>query len=370
MASTSVRMSLMRNAMRQAIGSAGLRSLLLGSVLGASVGTVVGCQSDRAPSVQGASVQGARPAASHEASSEVSTTAKGAPASPKSPVEGAVAPITSVSSAKTKASPDEAKRLPPLASTQKGFAVFAPGDCFAGDDAAYDLVVHFHGLADVVQAQREKAGVGDVLAVVNAGAWSRDYRREYGSPGTLDTVLSRVSGEVEKLCPGKKHAPGRLALSGWSAGYSVIRHILGDSGPERVDAVLLSDGIHAGLAPSDGDPRGVLPVDVASFVTFGKLATEGKKLMSITHSSIRTPDYASTTETTDYLLSQLGLTRQKTTLSAIDGPSRDASKPTSEVDKAGFHLRGYEGPTAPDHIWQIRSMGETLFVDLKTWWAR
>jgi hypothetical protein len=244
-----------------------------------------------------------------------------------------------------------------------------PGDCLAGAKE-YDVDVHFHGLADVVADEWTQAGLDGVLAVANAGAWSRDYRRVYGHRGALGEVLERVEKAVSDLCPKATLEPKRLALSGWSAGYSVIRHILRDSGPDRVDAVLLSDGIHAALEPTASDPRGVLPVDVAPFVEFGRLATSGKKLFSITHSSIRPPDYASTTETTDYLLGQLGVPRTQTQWAKIEGPSRDAAQPQSQVDVSGLHVRGYEGDQAPDHIWQLRQMDSTLFADLKAWWQR
>ncbi len=244
-----------------------------------------------------------------------------------------------------------------------------PGDCLAGAKE-FDVDVHFHGLADVVADEWTQAGLDGVLAVANAGAWSRDYRRVYGHPGVLEEILERVTKSVSDLCPKASLEPKRLALSGWSAGYSVIRHILRDSGPDRVDAVLLSDGIHAALAPTDSDPRGVLSVDVAPFVMFGELATSGKKLFSITHSSIRPPDYASTTETTDYLLSQLGVTRAPTTMANLPGPSRDAEHPATRADQGAFHVRGYQGDQAPDHIWQLRQMDSTLFADLKAWWQR
>jgi hypothetical protein len=40
------------------------------------------------------------------------------------------------------------------------------------------------------------------------------------------------------------------------------------------------------------------------------------------------------------------------------------------VDKGSFHVRGYEGVTAKDHVQQARAMGETLYPYLKTRWAK
>ncbi len=264
------------------------------------------------------------------------------------------------------------ERRPPgslLRAESPGFVVFVSDDCLAGAKK-YDLLVHFHGLADVVSEEWTQAGVRGVLAVANAGAWSRDYRRVYGHSGVLGDVLSRVDEKVRELCPGAPSELRRLALGGFSAGYSVVRHILRDEGAGRVDAVLLSDGIHAGFSPTESEPRRVLAYDVEPFVEFGRLAVSGKKLFSITHSSIRPPDYASTTETTDYLLSELGVARTPADVGPLSGPSRDPRAPTTRADSGGLHVRGYEGEQAPDHVWQLRAMDATLFSDLKLWWER
>ena len=38
------------------------------------------------------------------------------------------------------------------------------------------------------------------------------------------------------------------------------------------------------------------------------------------------------------------------------------------VDRGAFHVKGYEGVTAGDHIKQINAMGETLYPYLKARW--
>jgi hypothetical protein len=42
---------------------------------------------------------------------------------------------------------------------------------------------------------------------------------------------------------------------------------------------------------------------------------------------------------------------------------------TYTVDRGAFHVKGYEGVTAGDHIKQITAMGETLYPYLKARWA-
>ena len=100
----------------------------------------------------------------------------------------------------------------------------------------------------------------------------------------------------------------RVALSAFSAGYGAVRGLLNQPGfTDKVDAVLLLDGIHTGYMPLDHslDMERLKP-----FSRFAEQAAAGKKLMSITHSEI-TPngDYAGTHESTDALLKLTGAQR-------------------------------------------------------------
>jgi hypothetical protein len=71
----------------------------------------------------------------------------------------------------------------------------------------------------------------------------------------------------------------------------------------------------------------------------------GKKYFVVTHTQIVPPDYASTTETADYLLHGLQIKRQE---SRKVGPILTQQLTEARVGK--FILVGYEGDTAADHI--------------------
>ena len=77
--------------------------------------------------------------------------------------------------------------------------------------------------------------------------------------------------------------------------------------------------------------------------------------MLITHSEIFPGTFASTTETTDYVLGQLGLRRRPV---VRRGPM--GTQQLSEVRQGGFHLVGFAGNSAPDHVDQLHSLGEYL----------
>jgi hypothetical protein len=89
-------------------------------------------------------------------------------------------------------------------------------------------------------------------------------------------------------------------------------------------------------------------------VRFARDAVVGCKRMLITHSEILPGTFASTTETTAYPLSQLGLRRRPVVRWEPMGAQQ-----LSEVP-GGFHLVGFAGNSAPDHVDQLHSLAEYL----------
>jgi hypothetical protein len=81
----------------------------------------------------------------------------------------------------------------------------------------------------------------------------------------------------------------------------------------------------------------------------------GKKRLIITHSEIFPGTFASTTETTDFLLRELGLKRRAV---LKWGPMR--TQQLSEVRSGRFRLNGYAGNSAPDHVDELHSLAEYL----------
>ena len=75
----------------------------------------------------------------------------------------------------------------------------------------------------------------------------------------------------------------------------------------------------------------------------------------MTHSEIFPGTFASTTETADYLLRELGLHRTPVLRWGPRGMQQ-----LSEVRAGGFELLGFAGNSAPDHIDQFQGMPEFL----------
>ena len=195
----------------------------------------------------------------------------------------------------------------------------------------------------------EAAAASDRVAVVSiqAGAGSGSYARLFEDPKRFAALIedAEAKGRVRF---------GRVLLGGWSAGCGAIRQILQTSASyDRVSGVLLIDGIHTDYA--DGKP-GPLESEIGAgnlevWLKLGRDAIAGRKRAVIMHSEIFPGTYASTTETADYLVAQLGLKRQ-----AVLKWGPMGTQQLSEARAGKFRLLGFAGNSAPDHVDQLHSL--------------
>jgi len=206
------------------------------------------------------------------------------------------------------------------------------------------LVIHFHGAPWLVERHLGLYLPKAALITVQLGAGSSVYRRPFEDKQLFPNLLREAADELHL-----SRGWSSITLSGFSAGYGSVRQILRQ--PENfahVNGVLLLDGMHTSYVP-EGKPvadGGVIDsTGLDSFIAFAKEAIAGKKTFVITHSEIFPGTYASTTECADYLLTQLKLQRRA---SLRQGP--DGMQQLSALDVKGFHLRGYAGNSAPDHV--------------------
>jgi hypothetical protein len=212
------------------------------------------------------------------------------------------------------------------------------------------LLIHFHGAPWLVERHVAMHLPRTALITVQLGAGSSVYRRPFEQAETFRNMLREASDELHL-----KHGWSSITLSGFSAGYGAVREILRT--PEyfaQVNNVLLLDGMHAGYIPEGktlADGGAVDSKDVEAFVSFAREAVRGNKSFVVTHSEIFPGTYASTTECADYLLSQIGL---QSHAQLREGPM--GMQQLSAVDKSGFHMRGYAGNSAPDHVDFLHAM--------------
>jgi hypothetical protein len=230
--------------------------------------------------------------------------------------------------------------------TYSGGIVYVPEGCAT----AYDVILHFHGAHEYVRDLVQKAGIEAVIAVFNAGNGAERYAQAYQAGGMLDALLLQIQRATSPYCHAA--APKRVALTAWSAGYGAVEKLA--SRPEdraRIDAILLADGLHAGF--TDRYRRTFAPGALEAFAEFGKIAISGQKLFAITHSSIATPGYGSTTECSKLLLERLSL---------------KSSSPLVSANAGDFSIQGAGGDDKAAHIAQFRRMDETLLSKLRQRW--
>lgn len=238
----------------------------------------------------------------------------------------------------------------------KPVEVFVPAGTVHAD--ALHLVVHFHGGPFMPEYAVSQIGSDHVMAVVNLAPGSGVYDRTFSEPAVYDSLLAAILRETSAALH-QASTFRDVTLVGFSAGHGAVRAILRDSAHfDRVSAVLLLDGLHTSYVPENTvmEKGGVLDeANLAMFVRFARAAVRGDKRFLITHSEIFPGSFASTTETTDYLVQALGLKRTPVLRWGPRGMQQ-----LSEVKQGGLEIEGFAGNAGPDHIDQFQGMAEFL----------
>ena len=207
------------------------------------------------------------------------------------------------------------------------------------------VLFFFHGgtwLPEVAAARNRVAVIH-----VQAGAGSGTYSRLFEDPKRFFSLMEDAESKG-----GVRF--GTVMLGGWSAGCGAVRQILKTPASyNRVSGVLLIDGMHTDYANGKPGPleSELDPASLEVWLQLGRDAMAGRKRFVITHSEIFPGTYASTTETADYLVSQLGL-KLRPVLKW--GPM--GSQQLSEAVAGKFRLLGFAGNSAPDHVDQLHSL--------------
>jgi len=257
-----------------------------------------------------------------------------------------------------------------------GYLAITPD--FASADGVYDVVIHFHGNTELVEQSLGYAKIGAVFVPQNYGVGSAPYEERFAAPGSLGELLDRVQAAMEKR--GLAHARlGRVALIAWSAGHGAVRRILErEADAERVDAVILLDGLTIGRVPGQRKPA---VGELAPYERFARWAMEGRKLFVVTHSEIAPDAFVGARETTDLLLARLGVPRYVGGEEAAVPPipaaegvlSKELRRPLSPLtlaDRGRLVVRGYAGEGPEHHVYHLLEMASIALPDLAAWWAR
>jgi len=262
--------------------------------------------------------------------------------------------------------------------------LYAPPS-FASPDGRFDLLVYYHGNVELVEQSVAATKLNALVYIVNYGEMSGRYARPLSNPDACDNLLNSVEERAAEALQLAQPRVERVALSSWSAGYGAVYHIIRSrSRLDRVDALLLMDSLHGHFAPGQkkGQETKLLGLRLKPFVTFGKRALAGEKLMVLTHSAVETRDYPSTTLSADDLLRRLGLPRSKANpesaspkpveidvaVKAFPSGERNWMTVQTEAHRGDFHLLGCSGKGKGDHIAHLAQMSVTVLPLLVTHW--
>lgn len=213
-------------------------------------------------------------------------------------------------------------------------------------DLGLALLIHLMGADYIAEDAVVENGFHDVLAVLNLGSGSRAFERPFQKADAFDRLLDSLTAATSRLIE-RPVTFEHIDLSAFSAGYGGVRGILSRHA-ERIHGVLLLDALHTGYVPehtplSEGGRLDTTLLE--PFAAFAEAAVAGEKALVLTHSEVFPGTFASTTETSDYLLDVLGLTRE-----AVLEWGPVGMQQLSVAARGGFRVLGFAGNSAPDHV--------------------
>jgi hypothetical protein len=169
------------------------------------------------------------------------------------------------------------------------------------------LLVHFDpSLVPAYQAAlaplADRWVIGSLYLGPLSGAYTSFAARERGRGKNLIHAALAAAGDV----PGARWT--RLVVASFSAGYALVREMLRGPEADLIDGWI---GIDSGHAALDRDGT-ALDAQVEPFVRLARRAIDGKALLWLGHSDVRTPQaghsaFASTTQFADELLRLVGV---------------------------------------------------------------
>lgn len=252
-------------------------------------------------------------------------------------------------------------------------------ESFAPAGASFDVLIHFHGHADVVVESAARARLNAVVVVVNMKKGSK-YHDHFRDPAALASLLDQARTQMEKR--GLSGAEvRRVALSSFGSGSGALTTILNaPAGAERADAALIFDGLHVRWVDEEKRER-VDPNEISPLVRFAEAARDGKKLLGITHSGPKGAEHADARAVADAILEATGVAREAHLESPdavdLEGGGKlfhdgkvQRLEPESRAHKGGLHVLGYANRAAGHQPAHLVQMSVTLLPLLVERWAK
>jgi hypothetical protein len=223
------------------------------------------------------------------------------------------------------------------------------------DPAGVGLLLHLHG-GTAAEKQLIRSGRSAVVVSVAIPGLSSVYTKRFQDPKAFTRILDEAAAKLKELGVAPGPRVRRVIVSSFSAGFGGVREMLKDPATyARIDALVMADSIYAGYA---GDParRQVDPKLMEGFAAFARDAAAGRKWFVMSHCDLQPDGYASTKETADYLIAQLGGTREK-----VNEPwPAEGLTLTSRYRRGHFEVYGFAGATGADHMRHLHGLWALL----------
>jgi len=196
-------------------------------------------------------------------------------------------------------------------------------------DGTVNFIINFRG---VNSQSVNMLGVNNAVVITARGVGdpkknigSELLSQQYGNAGRINSIIENTLAQLRKKYPDRNIKRGKLILSGFSGGVDPIASLLNQRNQIKggIDGVIMNDGLHVNPDKSSRW-KGVKE--------FAQEAAQDKsKMFKILNTRV-IPPYTSTTETSDRLLTDLGLQKGQTDPNAaIYG-----FKPANVTRKGGF----------------------------------
>lgn len=191
-----------------------------------------------------------------------------------------------------------------------GTAIYTPSNLAdqINSGKPVNICLAFRGVSGDPKLVGKNLGDPNAVVVTAEGVGPRDQNKgsklleeQFGGANKINTIISSIMGQLQKKFPDKQIKRGKLIISGFSGGGSVVARAVAerDKIPGGIDGVVINDGLHAKIGGST----------MNSIVDYAKEAQKDpSKKFRIIHTAIK-PSYTSTTQTSDYILQQLGMKR-------------------------------------------------------------
>jgi glycerophosphoryl diester phosphodiesterase len=256
---------------------------------------------------------------------------------------------------KSEAAPPAAPQAPPGRRVQLTEGQLFVPERFHPEKDGVDLTLHLHGAAWAAERNPVRSGRPGALVTITLPGLSAVYTRLFQDPAVFPRALEEAQGQLKAMGAADAAPFRHVTVTSFSAGFGGVRELLKVPAHfARIDALVMADSIHAGYA-GDSPERRMDPEQMEGFLKFAREAASRRKWLIISHSRIRPGNYASTTETADYLLQQLEGQRESVTETWAEGLVLE-----SRFRRGHLEIYGFAGDTGPDHMRHLHNLWQLM----------